>query len=81
MKITKILLLTLASVVLSLSHSHAQESIITPAPNISVWGDATLDVGQGVALYIDAPELEQARLVNATELTGIRFKEVKNEQN
>ena len=77
MKITKILLLTLASVVLSLSHSHAQESIITPAPNIAVWGDATLDVGQGVALYIDAPEQEQARLVNATELTGIRFKEVK----
>ena len=77
MKITKILLLALASVVLSLSHSHAQESIITPAPNIAVWGDATLDVGQGVALYIEAPEQEQARLVNATELTGIRFKEVK----
>ena len=75
MKITKILILTLAAMATTLGHCRAQENPITPAPNIAVWGEERLDVSKGLSLYIDAPAEERARLIEASKDLGITVKE------
>lgn len=78
MKFIQSLLLALLTVTTTYVACNAQDGVITPAPNIAMWGDATLDISQGLSLYIDAPAAERTRLVNATQDLGIGIKTVKH---
>ena len=77
MKFIQSLLLALLTVTATYVACSAQDGVITPAPNIATWGDATIDISQGLSLYIDAPAAERTRLVNATQDLGIGIKTVK----
>ena len=77
MKRVKCSLLALLTLVIGLGVCNAQDGIITPAPNIANWGNASLDISEGLSLYIDAPTAERARLIRATEELGVSVKEVK----
>ena len=77
MKFTKRILLALLTLVITTEVCCAQENIITPAPNIAVWGDTKFDITKGLALYIDASAEDRARLVVAAKEIGLNLKEVK----
>ena len=77
MKFTKRILLALLTLVITTEVCCAQENIITPAPNIAVWGDTTLDTAKGLALYINAPTEERARLTAAIKSLNLNIKETK----
>ena len=77
MKFTKRILLALLTLVITTEVCCAQENIITPAPNIAVWGDITLDTAKGLALYINAPTEERARLTAAIKSLNLNIKETK----
>ena len=77
MKFTKRILLALLTLVITTEVCCAQENIITPAPNITVWGDTKFDITKGLALYIDASAEDRARLVVAAKEIGLNLKEVK----
>ena len=78
MKFTKRILLALLTLVITTEVCCAQENIITPAPNIAVWGDTTLDTAKGLALYINAPMEERARLTAAIKSLNLNIKETKH---
>ena len=77
MKFTKRILLALLTLVITTEVCCAQENIITPAPNIAVWGDTKFDITKGLALYIDASAEDRERLVVAAKEIGLNLKEVK----
>ena len=78
MKFTKRILLALLTLVITTEVCCAQENIITPAPNIAVWGDTTLDTAKGLVLYINAPTEERARLTAAIKSLNLNIKETKH---
>ena len=53
----------------------AQENTITPAPNIATWGDTKLDITKGLALYLDVPKEDRARLVAAVKGLDLNIEE------
>ena len=77
MKITKSILLAALTLLISVGFCRAEESIITPAPNIVTWGDTTFDISKGLSLYINAPTQERARLLTAAQSLGTELKMVK----
>ena len=77
MNAIKRVLLALVTLATTLSVSSAQENIITPAPNIAVWGETTFNTSKGLWLYIDAPAKERARLVAAAKELNLTVKESK----
>ncbi len=78
MKFTKRILLALLTLVITTEVCCAQENIITPAPNIAVWGDTTLDTAKGLALYINAPTEERAHLTAAIKSLNLNIKETRH---
>ena len=53
----------------------AQENTITPAPNIATWGDTKLDITKDLALYLDVPKEDRARLVAAVKGLDLNIEE------
>ncbi|MBR5595003.1 MAG: beta-N-acetylhexosaminidase [Alistipes sp.] len=77
MNVLRRVLLLLVTIV-TYSVASAQENIITPAPNIAIWGETTFNTPKGLWLYVDAPAEERARLITAAKSLCLKFKESKH---
>ena len=55
----------------------AQHNIITPAPATVVWGEESVDLSKGLALYVDAGAEDSAPLVVAAQSIGVDLRDVR----
>ena len=65
------------SIATSYAQTDASANPITPQPNLYVEAEGVLDISKGLALYIDAPKSEIARLEGAASTVGIDLRRVK----
>ena len=75
--ITLLLGATILVVTASYAQSATQRPAITPLPNAYVEGEGSLDISKGLALYIDAPKSDVARLESAALELGVELRRVK----
>ena len=77
MNILRRVLLVLLTIATTFEMCGAQENTITPAPNIAVWGESSLNLSKALSLFVDAPATEKVRLVAAAKSLDLDIKEVK----
>uniref|UniRef100_UPI004055E6B1 beta-N-acetylhexosaminidase n=1 Tax=Alistipes sp. TaxID=1872444 RepID=UPI004055E6B1 len=77
MKIKNLCALLLALVATCASELMAQHNIITPAPATVVWGEESVDMSKGLALYVDAGTEDSAPLVAAVQSIGVDLRNVR----
>ena len=80
MKIKNLWTLLLAALVVGSGEVVAQSTqhnTITPAPVVAVWGEESVDMSKGLALYVDAGTEDSAPLVAAVQSIGVDLRNVR----